>query len=71
MNPPLHPALPISVEQSTNYYSEIDMRFPVLIWLAPSMAPEAEKDQHDPHEPWFFTGVTAPEVRQSTESALA
>ena len=25
-----------------------------------------EKGQHEPHWPWFFTGVTAPLVRQST-----
>jgi len=27
--------------------------------------PEAEKDQHDPHCPWFWTGDTFPAVTQS------
>ena len=27
---------------------------------APSKAPVVEKDQQDPHLPWFFTSVTAP-----------
>uniref|UniRef100_A0A6C0BXE0 Uncharacterized protein n=1 Tax=viral metagenome TaxID=1070528 RepID=A0A6C0BXE0_9ZZZZ len=31
------------------------------------MAPVAKKDQHEPHCPWSFTGVTAPEVRQSID----
>ena len=29
-----------------------------------------EKAQQEPHWPWFFTGVTAPLVRQSTDSSL-
>jgi hypothetical protein len=28
--------------------------------MAPSRAPVAEKAQHEPHWPWFLTGVTAP-----------
>jgi hypothetical protein len=28
-----------------------------------------ENDQHEPHLAWFLTGVTAPWVRQSTDSA--
>lgn len=27
--------------------------------------PEAEKDQHDPHCPWFWIGDTLPNVTQS------
>ena len=30
------------------------------------MAPVAEKAQQEPQEPWFFTSVTTPRVRQST-----
>merc|ERR1719446_881437 len=33
------------------------------------MDPVVEKAQHEPHCPWFLTGVTAPLVTQSTESA--
>ena len=68
MRPPLQPSLPSAVEQSTSCYSERDSRTPDLICHLPSMAPVAEKDQQDPHCPWSLTGVTAPEVRQSTES---
>ena len=32
------------------------------------MDPVEEKAQHEPHEPWFLTGVTAPSVLQSRES---
>merc|ERR1719284_2346476 len=35
---------------------------------APSREPVVEKAQHEPHCPWFFTGVTAPFVVQSTAS---
>jgi len=35
---------------------------------APSMAPVVEKAQQLPHWPWFLTSVTAPFVRQSTDS---
>jgi len=41
---------------------------PCLRNQAPSIDPVAEKDQHDPHWPWFLIGVTAPLVLQSTES---
>ena len=30
------------------------------------MAPVAENAQQEPQEPWFFTPVTTPRVRQST-----
>jgi len=32
----------------------------------PSNEPVVENAQHDPHEPWFLTGVTAPFYLQST-----
>jgi len=31
----------------------------------PSMAPVVEKAQHEPHEAWFLTGLTAPWVFHS------
>jgi len=68
MRPPLHPSLPSSVEQSTSCYSERDSNFPDLIYHLPSIAPVEEKAQQEPHYPWSFNGVTAPEVRQSTDS---
>jgi len=34
------------------------------------MAPVVEKAQHEPQDPWFLTGVTAPDDLQSTEAAL-
>jgi len=39
--------------------------------LAPSNEPVVEKAQHDPHCPWFLTGVTAPAVTQLTEAGKA
>lgn len=56
------------MEQSTNCCSERETRDPVLILLAPSIDPVAEKAQHEPHDPWFLTPVTAPDFLQSTES---
>jgi hypothetical protein len=49
MRPPLHPWL--VHEQSTRFYSESETRFPVATKCAPSKAPVAENDQHDPHCP--------------------
>jgi len=34
-----------------------------------SIAPTAEKAQHEPHEPWFLTGATTFLVLQSIASA--
>jgi hypothetical protein len=34
------------------------------------MAATAEKAQHEPHCPWFFTPVTFPEVVQSTSPTI-
>ena len=34
------------------------------------MAAVAEKAQHDPHCPWFLTGLTAPLVLQSMEVGM-
>ena len=39
-------------------------------WYAPSTDPVVEKAQHEPQPPWFFTGVTAPLVRQSMAPAF-
>ena len=36
-----------------------------------SICSVALKAQHDPHCPWFITGVTAPFVRQSTDAGGA
>merc|ERR1719414_2118505 len=41
-----------------------------LKW-APSMVPVVLKAQHDPHEPWFLTGVTAPLAIQLMLAGLA
>ena len=35
---------------------------PVLRKTCPSKAPVALNAQHDPHDPWSFTGVTAPNI---------
>ena len=35
------------------------------------MSPVAENAQHEPHCPWFFTGVTAPFSRQSIEVGVS
>jgi len=34
--------------------------------LRPSNEPVVENAQHDPHDPWFLTAVTAPFDLQST-----
>jgi hypothetical protein len=60
-----------SVSQSTNCCSEMEHRSPVSTWLRPSRAPVVEKDQQEPHWPWFLTGVTAPFLVQSMESGTA
>merc|ERR1719473_87157 len=69
IRPPWQPWFPSAFEQSTSCCSEMDTSLPVAISHAPSSEPVAEKLQHEPHWPWFFTGVTAPLVVQSTESA--
>jgi len=38
--------------------------------LSPSNDPVDENDQHDPHYPWFLTGVTAPLVLQSIDAGI-
>merc|ERR1719463_148911 len=67
MRPPLHPESTLS--QSTSCCSLRDTSEPVAISQAPSSEPVVENAQHEPHCPWFFTGVTAPLVVQSTEAA--
>jgi hypothetical protein len=37
----------------------------------PSTEPVVEKAQHEPHWPWFLTGVTAPFADQSTDVGSA
>merc|ERR1711898_71167 len=69
MRPPLHPESTLS--QSTNCCSLRETRLPLAISHAPSNAPVVENDQHEPHCPWFFTGVTAPFVVQSMDAANA
>jgi len=39
----------LAVEQSTSYYSDKLTRLPVATNSAPSIAPVAEKAQHEPH----------------------
>jgi len=39
--------------------------------LHPSSDPVVENAQHEPHCPWFLTGVTAPAVTQSTDAGKA
>jgi len=71
MRPPLQPWLPWAWEQSTRFCSERETSLPVLRAWAPSSEPVVEKAQQEPHWPWFFTGVTTPEVRQSIEAGGA
>ena len=66
MMPPLHPAAPFTWQHETICCSEKETSLPVEIWWTPSMEPVALNVQHEPHWPWFFTGVTAPFLRQST-----
>merc|ERR1719276_237677 len=63
IRPPEQPSSTWS--QSTNCCSLKDVSELPAIFQAPSSAPVVEKDQQDPHWPWFFTGVTAPSVVQS------
>merc|ERR1719309_702197 len=69
MSPPPHPLLCSALLQSTNCCSLSDMSFPLAMALLPSVEPVVENAQHDPHCPWFFTGVTAFWDLQSTESS--
>merc|ERR1719367_1858806 len=71
MRPPWQPWFPSAAEQSTSCCSESDTSFPVSMATAPSVEPVVEKAQHEPHDAWFFTGVTAFLVRQSTPSAFS
>lgn len=64
-SPPEQPKL--AKEQSTNYYEDKTVIFPVLIWLNPSKEALVEKAQQDPQDPWFSTGATAPFEDQSKE----
>jgi len=68
IHPPLHPSFPYPPEQSTNYYSENEVKFLFLMKLNPSSEPVVEKAQHDPHCPWFLMPVTAPYALQSTDA---
>ena len=55
-----------TVTQSTSCCSLKDNRFPVPIYRAPSRNPVVESVRHEPQESWFFMGVTAPFLVQST-----
>ena len=46
-------------------------RLPVLMACCPSMLPTAEKAQHVPTPPWFFTLVTALCSLQSQKSGTS
>jgi len=65
MRPPRQPWFPLW-EHWTSSSSLRDTRLPLATKLAPSTEPVVEKAQHEPHRPWFFTGVTAPFATQST-----
>jgi hypothetical protein len=71
MSPPSHEWSPSAVEQSISCCSENEVSVLPAICQAPSVEPVVENDQHEPHWPWFLTGVTAPLVRQSTVSSGA
>ena len=66
MAPPLQPESTLSHETSS--CSESDSSTPSWRKMAPSIAPVAEKAQHEPHCAWFLIGVTAPLVVQSMSS---
>ena len=70
MRPPLQPWLPEAVAHETRSCSEREVSGLPAICHAPSTEPVVEKAQHEPHWPWFFTGVTAPSVVQSLASAV-
>ena len=63
--------LPEDDAHCTRHSSESEVSGLPAIWNAPSTEPVVEKAQHEPHWPWFFTGVTAPLATQSTASAVA
>merc|ERR1719253_739619 len=71
MRPPWHEWSPSAVEQSISCCSDRETSLPFLMKLAPSIEPVVENDQHEPHCPWFLTGVTAPLVLQSIGPAAA
>lgn len=52
--------------QATSYWTDNFSSIPSEIDLNPSRPPAAENAQQDPHIPWFYTGVTAPFLAQST-----
>ena len=66
------PEQPLSVvSHCTRSSSDSESSVPDEIWYAPSSEPVVEKAQQLPQRPWFFTGVTAPAVTQSTASGSA
>ena len=68
INPPLQPLFPPIFAHDTSSCSLREIRSPVFTATTPSTAPTVENAQHDPHWPWFFTGVTAPLDTQSIVS---
>ena len=50
--------IPYFLEQSTKFCSESETNFPVALKCCPSKDPVVENAQHEPHCPWFLTGVT-------------
>merc|ERR1719216_851459 len=75
INPPLHPSLPSALEQSTNCCSDkVVISLPVTelaIAYRDSNEPVVENAQHDPHCPWFLTGVTYDLPSTSVQSTAA
>ena len=67
MRPPLQPR--DSVSQSTSCCSDRLTSLPVFTKFAPSSVAAAANAQHEPQEPWFLMGVTAPFFLQSTSSS--
>ena len=65
IHPPSQPESLLS--QSTICDSLKLIKLPVFFACWPSIDPTAEKAQQEPHCCWLFTGVTIPEILQSTE----
>mmetsp|Transcript_43473 Transcript_43473/g.134275 ORF Transcript_43473/g.134275 Transcript_43473/m.134275 type:complete len:257 (-) Transcript_43473:166-936(-) len=65
MRPPSQPWSMVSHDTSSCSDSDVSVLPARNHW--PSMPPVVENDQHEPHWPWFLTGVTAPCWRQSCD----
>jgi len=68
MRPPEQPESVVSQETSSCSDREVRVLPARNHW--PSMPWVVENAQQEPHWPWFFTGVTAPFLRQSMDSTM-